>query len=322
MAQRPFISICIPAYKNRLYLQRLLDSIAEQQFRDFEVVLTDDSPDEQLQELARQYEGRFPLRYLRNPQPLGSPANWNRGIALAAGEWIKIMHDDDWFTDAGSLRVFADAARTTKDDFIFSGFEEVDVEAGHRRVFAATSFDRRMLHRNPLYLLRTNYIGHPSTTLIRNNRADWFDETIKWVVDVEFYIRALRQRPGFMTLTLPLITIGVGREQITRQSFRKPEVEVPENLYLLQRIGLASLRYIFAYDYYWRLLRNLRLTSADGMSRWTDAGMIPEPLLGMMRFQRLVGQGLLRRLGIVSKCCMFLHYLLYAGRIQKASGSR
>ena len=44
--QVPFISICIPAYKNTTYVGRLLDSISEQTFTDYEVVVTDDSPDD------------------------------------------------------------------------------------------------------------------------------------------------------------------------------------------------------------------------------------------------------------------------------------
>jgi glycosyltransferase involved in cell wall biosynthesis len=40
----PLISICIPAYKRTEFLQRLLDSIDIQTFKNFEVIVTDDSP--------------------------------------------------------------------------------------------------------------------------------------------------------------------------------------------------------------------------------------------------------------------------------------
>lgn len=48
----PFISICIPAYKNVKYVERLLASIKEQSFRDFEIVITDNSPDNCIELLA------------------------------------------------------------------------------------------------------------------------------------------------------------------------------------------------------------------------------------------------------------------------------
>jgi glycosyltransferase involved in cell wall biosynthesis len=122
----PFISICIPAYKRPDFLKRLLDSIAVQTFRDFEVIMTDDSPDGSVAQLVKEYESSFHVHYHKNPTPLGSPGNWNAALSLAKGQWIKMMHDDDWFADAGSLAEFADTAKHNKNkSFIFSGFTEV-----------------------------------------------------------------------------------------------------------------------------------------------------------------------------------------------------
>ena len=91
----PFISICIPAYKRADYLDRLLKSIAVQSFKNFEVIITDDSPDESLLLLTQLYKKQLPIYYKRNLEALGTPENWNEGIRLARGQWIKIMHDDD-----------------------------------------------------------------------------------------------------------------------------------------------------------------------------------------------------------------------------------
>ena len=49
MHESPLISICIPAYKRIDYLQKLLDSISIQTFKDYEVIVTDDSPDESVE---------------------------------------------------------------------------------------------------------------------------------------------------------------------------------------------------------------------------------------------------------------------------------
>ena len=74
---QPSISICIPAYKRAQHLKRLLESIADQDYRDFEVILTDDSPDNEVAGLCNEYTDKFPLTYHRNPSALGTPANWN-----------------------------------------------------------------------------------------------------------------------------------------------------------------------------------------------------------------------------------------------------
>lgn len=310
MPQKAFISICIPAYKNVVYLERLLVSIQSQTFQDFEVVVTDDSPDSAVMELTDRFRSLLPIRYYRNETALGSPANWNAAIAYAKGSWIKIMHDDDWFADENSLAVFANAALQTDTDFIFSGFVNVQLETGDERPFVISHTQEQMLHRNPLYLFRTNYIGHPSTTLIKNELKQWFDESVKWVVDFEFYIRLLRKH-SFYAIKQPLIHIGMGSEQITKASFRKREVELPENFYLLNKLGTASLSYIFVYDYYWRLMRNLKITSTAELEEYVQLHQVPAVIKSMISWQQKLGVDALKKYGVYSKLCMAIHYALH-----------
>src|SRR5438309_1205572 len=56
------ISICIPAYKRTAYLKRLLDSVAIQTYTDFEVIVSDDSPDNSVQLLCKKYDERMKWR--------------------------------------------------------------------------------------------------------------------------------------------------------------------------------------------------------------------------------------------------------------------
>ena len=105
------ISICIPAYSRVAFLQRLLASIAVQTFKDFEVIITDDSPGSDVQEVCSRYADAFPLIYYKNEPALGTPENWNEGIRRASGKWIKLMHDDDWFATPGALQQFAHATQ-------------------------------------------------------------------------------------------------------------------------------------------------------------------------------------------------------------------
>ena len=80
MEPGPLISICIPAYKQVDFLQRLLDSIRTQTFRDFEVILTDDSPDNAVADLVTAFSTALPIRFIKNPVALGTPENWNEAI--------------------------------------------------------------------------------------------------------------------------------------------------------------------------------------------------------------------------------------------------
>jgi glycosyltransferase involved in cell wall biosynthesis len=79
------ISICIPAYKNTLFLGRLLDSIAIQTFKDYEVVVTDDSPDTTVQDFIDNYQPIKGVKYFRNSPALGTPKT---GTKVYAGHRV------------------------------------------------------------------------------------------------------------------------------------------------------------------------------------------------------------------------------------------
>ena len=102
----PKVSICIPAYNNVNEVKRLLESIFLQSFKNYEIILTDDSTNNEISELIEQM-GRQKIRYIHNPKPLGHIFNWNRALSEAKGEYVKIMFSDDWFTDADSLEKMA-----------------------------------------------------------------------------------------------------------------------------------------------------------------------------------------------------------------------
>jgi glycosyltransferase involved in cell wall biosynthesis len=299
----PFISICIPAYKNTEFLRRLLNSIAIQTFKDFEVIITDDSPDESLTEVIKKYQPQFKLQYYKNATALGTPANWNLAISKASGEWIKVMHHDDWFAHEASLSLFAESAKSSdsKNILIFSGFNEI--KNNHQKnSYIISAVEKKLLKKSPLNLLKKNFIGHPSTTLIKNNISQWYDNNIKWVVDIEFYIRYLKDS-GFITINKALINIGISNEQVTKQAFRNPNIEIPENLYLLKKLGAGSLDNIFVYDYYWRLFRNLNITNFHQLQSYSGNIQIPSKIIKMLQIQFKIPPRVLK-IGVLSKIFM------------------
>src|SRR3954452_21932607 len=107
-ATDPEVSICIPAYDQPKLLERCLQSVIEQTYVDYEVIITDDSSHNRLQEIVRKLNDKR-ISYYRNPSALGSPANWNEAITYAKGKYIKILHHDDWFASNTALAKFVKA---------------------------------------------------------------------------------------------------------------------------------------------------------------------------------------------------------------------
>jgi glycosyltransferase involved in cell wall biosynthesis len=303
----PFISICIPAYKRIHYLKRLLDSIEIQSFRDFEVILSDDSDDQSVQELIQPYLSKFSISYYQNQPSLGTPANWNYGISKAKGTWIKLIHDDDWFASADSLTQFA-AATKQGNKFIFSAYANfIETSKTLQPVLFPENAKNKII-KSPLLLLSENLIGPPSVTLFHRSITAQYDERMKWRVDLEYYIRIIQQEHHFTYINRPLIHVGVSESQVTNSCLNIPEVEIPEAHILLQKFGTSPLKNIKVYDAYWRILRNSKINSTQilqsyGQQDWSKA------IVNMVRMQSHFSFMALKN-GFVSKSLMLVSYCI------------
>jgi glycosyltransferase involved in cell wall biosynthesis len=309
MNKLPFISICIPAYKSVHHLERLLRSIERQKYKNYEVVVTDDSPDDSVKELISHFADMPAINYYRNKFTLGTPENWNEAIRKATGTWIKLMHDDDWFANDDALQIFYEATVIKEDcGFFFSAYTNVFENSNSRKTVNIGLPGRFLLRLNPLNLFKTQYIGNPSCTLIRRNVNQLYDSDFKWVVDFEFYIRCLKEIKKYHYIRIPLINVGLNSEQVTKVSFRNPKVEIPENHLMIEKMGYGILRNIFVYDYYWRLYRNLGIKEEAHIKKYYPFHLHPL-LKQMIDFQRHVPQGILK-FGLVSKTMMLFNFIV------------
>lgn len=306
------ISVCIPAYKNTTFLKRLLDSISIQTFRDFEVIITDDSPDDTVHDFIAQYESDIPIKYFRNPVALGTPENWNEAIRQAKGKWIKIMHDDDWFSDAGSLSIFADSINKSSCDFIYSAYTNVFINTGVEKIVYPSKFRQRKMKKEPYTLFAKNIIGPPSVTIHKNYRSLNYDNKTKWVVDIDFYIRMMA-KTHVAYIDRPLINVGMSEQQVTMDCVNNRKVQVPENFYLLGKVGYSKLKNLMIYDAWWRLIRNLEITDLNHIRDAGYSGFIPSPIQAMVTTQKNIPRKLLT-IGLYSKICMFVHYCFHANK--------
>lgn len=304
-----FISICIPAFKRTDFLKRLLDSIAIQTYTNFEVIVTDDSPSNEVKELCAQYEHDFTLYYYKNPQNLNTPENWNEGIRRATGTWIKIMHDDDWFSRPDSLAKYAAAVQDNpKKTFFFSAYTNIYEGTERIQEMRLKPFWHKSLLKTPQILIADNVIGPPSVTMHKNDQQTWYDRNMKYVVDIDFYIRSLKNATP-VYIDEPLVNVGINPAQVTKYTFGVPEVHLKESLLLLEKNGSSHLKNIIVFDGWWRLIRNFSVKNAEQLRSFGYYGPVPEIILSIIQFQNKVPAAWLKK-GLISKSLMAGCYLL------------
>jgi glycosyltransferase involved in cell wall biosynthesis len=307
MGDTPFISICIPAYRRKENLKRLLDSIETQNFRHFEVVVTDDSPDDELRNLIEYHTLGDKIRYFKNERTLGSPENWNRGIQMARAEWIKIMHDDDWFTSSESLHIFVETIKKGNSAFYFSAYINV-YPGGHFKTVGLSSNRLSVLSQFPEILFVSNRVGPPSAVLFKKEASIFFDNRMKWLVDIDFYIRYLKNFGPPQYIPEELIYIGIDKSQITNTSFGNPGIEIPERFMLGEKLNAITIKHLSIFDAWWRFIRNLKIRDVSQIRQSGYQNVIPAFIPPMIKMQNKISASLLG-IGFISKICMFFCYL-------------
>ena len=228
----PKVSICIPAYNNAEGVKRLLDSILIQTFTDYEILISDDSSNDQIQDLIASYpEGT--ISYRRNRLSLGAAANWNRCIQRARGEFIKLMHHDDWFSDCNSLETFVNLLeQNPKAVLAFSGTYQVRGDESFARHISEE--DAKLIEIDYRNLFLGNTIGAPSAVIHRRT-THVYDERLSWLVDVDFYISLLKEYKQFAYTTEPLISIGLSENQMTERCIQDRDRNIFEYGYLFDK---------------------------------------------------------------------------------------
>ena len=228
----PRVSICLPTYNEPQYFRRALASVLDQDFDDFEVIVTDDSPSDSIAEvLGEARDDR--IVYMRNVKRFGVPANWNRAARFASGEFVKFLHHDDCFSSNTSLGRFVDLLANHPDaNFALSASNVCDAEQRLQRVYSPAEHMTR-LRTDPRALLLGNWIGAPSATIYRRAVGSRFDERLTWVVDIDFYLSILTSAPGFAYSDEPLVSVTDGAaHQVTSSVAEDPRLELFEWFYL------------------------------------------------------------------------------------------
>lgn len=89
----PVVSVVLPVYNGKAYLKEAIDSVLNQSFGNFELIIIDDGSTDDSADLIRAYDDPR-IRFYRQENK-GLAATLNRGIALAKGEFIARQDQDD-----------------------------------------------------------------------------------------------------------------------------------------------------------------------------------------------------------------------------------
>lgn len=191
---QPAVSVIVPNYNHAPFLRRRLDSIFNQTYQDFEVIILDDCSSDNSKEIIEQYRNRPQISHIvYNEVNSGSPfKQWAKGFDLAKGEYIWIAESDDW-AELNFLEETVQRIETNNVNLVFANsyivtpFEKkIDVKIERDVLFDGKSFLRRKM-------IFQNFILNASAVLFKRKTLAEIPKTYQnfkssgdWLFWIEF----------------------------------------------------------------------------------------------------------------------------------------
>jgi glycosyltransferase involved in cell wall biosynthesis len=99
----PLVSVIIPTYNYAHFLREAIDSVIEQTFKDYEIIVVDDGSTDDTKEVIKQYSCNIHYIYKKNSGPNSSR---NAGIKASCGKYIAFLDaDDKWLSNKLALQI-------------------------------------------------------------------------------------------------------------------------------------------------------------------------------------------------------------------------
>ncbi|MDG1143403.1 MAG: glycosyltransferase [Burkholderiales bacterium] len=223
MSETVAISVCIPAYEmggeGANFLRHSLDILMHQSFQDFEVIVADQSSNREIEVVCDEYP-----KYVRHVRTSHlehqASANTNAAVDAARGEIIKILFQDDFLAQTRALSEIIDSFEKPEVNWCLTGSLHTHDTENMFKPFVPRYHDRIQFGKNT--------ISSPSVLAYRRSGAPRFDESLIWLMDVDFYKRCgdLWGPPDIIPEPLAVnrlhkgqVSVSVGRGRV-RQELR------------------------------------------------------------------------------------------------------
>lgn len=195
----PLVSICIPTYNDEDSIQSTIDSVMNQTFQDFEIIITDDASKDRTVELVKDYSDSR-IKLYESKQNIGAKENWNWATRQAQGRYIKLLCSDDV--------LYPSCLEKQVSVFENSENQDVTLVSCKRDIISASStvllkgrglpgmngkLDKPSVIRK-IISTATNPIGEPVTGLFKREtfqKISSYDDSIPYFIDLDFWLKLL-----------------------------------------------------------------------------------------------------------------------------------
>ena len=116
------VSIIIPVYNSEKYIKKCLESVIEQTYDNYEVIVINDGSTDNSMEILREFSEKYPQKVKAiNQSNMGVAKTRNKGIEMATGDYIAFIDNDD-FLEKDYLQTLIENSEKGQMDIVFCGY--------------------------------------------------------------------------------------------------------------------------------------------------------------------------------------------------------
>lgn len=185
----PRVSILLATWNRFHMIGRTIESVREQSFGDWELIIADDGSTDNTPEIVRDWQKKEPrIIYLRSEVNDGISKNYNKGLQIAKGEYVAMIDDDDPWIDKDKLKKQIEFLDKSP-EYVGCGGGVIVVNSEDKELYryfkpeTDKQIRERMLFGNPIA---------NSTTLWRRavgEEVGFYDESTRYSGDRDFWLK-------------------------------------------------------------------------------------------------------------------------------------
>lgn len=125
----PMVSVIIPAYNAEKFIDRCLQSVINQTYRDLQIIIVNDGSTDNTLSILKKYEKQDSRIILVDQENAGVSSARNNGLKMAMGDYISFVDADDWMSLNMIERLLIAFEQSENVDIVLAEFDFVESES-------------------------------------------------------------------------------------------------------------------------------------------------------------------------------------------------
>lgn len=205
MNKNPTVSVIIPTYNRAHLVGRAIQSVLNQTYQDFELIIVDDGSTDNTEEIIKEFQEQDKrIKYIKHDKNKGGSTTRNTGIKAARGEYIAFQDsDDEWLPEKLKKQMEVFKNTSSKVGIIYTGFWRIK---DNEKTYIPQSWVKQKDGNIYFELLKGNFVTTQSIVTRKEcfKKAGMFDEKLPRLQDWELVLR-LSKYYNFKCIDEPLL---------------------------------------------------------------------------------------------------------------------